>query len=85
MSDAGEETAQPRKWRIAAPYVQFRRKNTENRRFGTRISPWIIEGGHQNAIISEELVHPDDLQHLLRKTLTPALGGGPMLVEAPAS
>jgi hypothetical protein len=84
VSETSEAT-QPRRWRIAAPYIQYRRRNTEGRRFGTRTSPWVIDGGHRNAIISDELIHPDDLAHLLQAKLTPALGGGPMLEEIPAS
>ncbi len=82
MTETSEEA--PKKYRIMAPYIQYRRKNTENRRFGTHVSPWMIEGGHQGAILSSDLVHPDDLAHLLRQTLTPARGGGPMLEEIPA-
>jgi hypothetical protein len=83
----------PKTYKVMAPYVQYRRKNTENRRFGTRTSPWIIEGGHHGTIISDELIHPDDLAHLLRQT-TPVRvirdrkivrEEHPFLVELPAA
>ncbi len=78
------ENAPPRQFRVNAPYIQYRKKNIEGRRFGTRVSPWMIQGAYQNAVISSELIHPDDLAHLERKTLTPALGGGSILTEIPA-
>jgi hypothetical protein len=85
--------AAPKRYRIMAPYIQYRRKNVDNRRFGTHVSPWMIEGGHQGAIISSDLVHPDDLAHLLRTTFPVRVirdrqivrEEQPMLVELPAS
>jgi hypothetical protein len=82
VSQTSEET-RPRKYRILAPYVQYRRRNVEGRRFGTHTSPWTVDSGYQGGILDGEIVHPDDLAHLLRKTVTPARGGGPMLEEIP--
>ncbi len=69
---------------IASAITQYRAPNVSNRRFGIRVSPWIIQGAYQNAILTETDVHPDDLEHLKRAKLTDSLGGGPFLEEIPA-
>ncbi len=80
MSETSE-TAQPRRWRVAAPFIQYRAANTSNRRIGGRLSPWFVQGAHQGAILTETDVHPDDMAHLKRAKLTDALGSGPFLEE----
>lgn len=45
------------------------------------MSLWVVVSAHQNAVISEDQIHPADLAHLLRMELTPAHGGGPFLEE----
>jgi hypothetical protein len=84
MSETSEGT-QAKRYRIRAPFIQFRKRNVEGRRFGTHVSPWTVSGGYQGGIIDAETIHPDDLRHLLQATVTPARGGGPMLEEIPAS
>jgi hypothetical protein len=79
------ETAQPRRWQVKAPYIQYRTPNLGEVRVGIRTSAWMVMGGGpQNGIITEDKIHPDDLAHLLQARC-PGPFGGPMLEEIAAS
>jgi hypothetical protein len=82
VSEASEQP-QPRRFQVAAPYIQVRVPNINGTRSGFRVSAWLSMGAKQGKVLSEDEVHPDDLAHLLQARLTPALGGGPLIEQLP--
>jgi hypothetical protein len=65
MSD-GTETAKPRRFQMQAPYAQVRIPRGAWSRPGRGL--WEYCGFKRNVIITEEQIHPDDLQRLLKAT-----------------
>ncbi len=83
MSDEAEEPH--RRYRVAAPYVQFRVPNVRGLRAnGVRASKWLIQGAQQGSILPDD-VHPDDLTVLLAKKVPGTKDGPPMLELLPSS
>ena len=65
MSDI--ETKQPRRFQLQAPYAQVR-VPAGNVRIGFRNGAWRGCGFKQYAIVTEDQIHPADLEHLLQAT-----------------
>lgn len=65
MSDTGTVQA-PRRFRLDAPFAQVRVANRAP--FGPMRGPWTIRGFKQGGVISEDELHPADLEHLLSAT-----------------
>lgn len=74
MSQAGEETEQPKRYQVKGEYVQVRVSN--NWRIGGMRGAWVVLGFKRHALLTEGQVHPDDLAHVVRQGL---------VVELPAT
>ena len=66
MSETSEET--PRLYKFMAAYGQVRMRNTYPT-FQMR-SPWVARGVKQYAVLSSADVHPADIEHMQRVTIT---------------
>jgi hypothetical protein len=90
LAALSEET-QLRRFQVVAPFVQVR-VPAGLVPVGFSRGAWRISGFKQDHILTEDQIHPDDLAHLLRTTITVRVtrDGGvmkeqrPMLVELPA-
>jgi hypothetical protein len=93
--DQTETSAVPRRFQLKAAYAQIRVPNA-HLRLGARTTAWRAAGFKRHAIITEDQIHPDDLEHLLKATFdvdrleTDQFGAKrivrepqPMLVELP--